>query len=174
MGVRTKLLNSVDEPRQGWLGEVADTFLSAPILPPWGSLVTESGYVHHLIKTVLALGVHGECVIVGRGGAFILREETTLRVRLVGPMHERVAALSHKLGISEVEAAKKVRAIDRERTDFVKDHFFKDLADPRNFDLVLNAFRFSITQIAEVIVETLHQLQARDMKGKTGGRASDE
>jgi cytidylate kinase len=162
MGLRTSLLESVDERQQGWLLETAEAaFLSAPEKGDWVPLVTESGYVHHLIKVVLALGLHGECVIVGRGAAFILPAETTLRVRLIGSVRERIATWSCKLAISKREAARQVRMTDHERIDFVQNHFFKDPNDPRNYDLVLNAPRLSLALSAQVIVETLRGLLAR-------------
>jgi cytidylate kinase len=160
MGLRTALLSSVDERHQSWLLEAAEAFLSAPVKSDWGPLVTESAYVHHLVETVLALGIHGECVIVGRGAALILPVQTTLRVRLVGPVRARIAALGRKLGISEREAARQVRTMDRERTDFVQDHFLKDPTDPRNYDLVLNALRLPVAKSAELIVEMLYRLKA--------------
>jgi cytidylate kinase len=159
MGLRTSLLESVDERQQSWLLETAKSFLTAPARGDWRSLVTESAFVHYLIKTVLALGIHGNCVIVGRGASFILPAATTVRVRLVGPVRERIAALSRTLGISEAEAAVRVRTMDRERTDFVQDHFFKDPADPSNYDIFLNASRLSVIQCAELIAETLKCLQ---------------
>ena len=73
MGLRTTLLESVDEKRHGtWLTEAFEALMAIPT-------VNESAYVQHLIKTILALGVHGECVIVGRGAGHILPPETTLR-----------------------------------------------------------------------------------------------
>jgi hypothetical protein len=161
MGLRNALLNTVDERRQSWLGEVAESFLSAPVLPPWAPPVTESSYVYHLVKTVLALGVHGECVIVGRGAAFILPAKSTLRVRLVAPVGDRVKVLAQKLGVSAVDATRQIRTVDRERADFVQDHFSKDPNDPRNFDLVLNGTRLSVRHHAELIVEALNRLRVR-------------
>jgi hypothetical protein len=172
MGVRTDLVESVDEREQGWLVETLGAFLSGPVKSDSSFLASESAYVHHLLETVLALGIHGECVIVGRGAAFILPAATTLRVRLVGPVRERITALSRKLGISEPEAARQVRTIDRERTDFVQDHFFKDPSDPRNYDLVLNASRLSVAQSAELIVETLHRVQASGIEKSTARSSS--
>jgi cytidylate kinase len=160
MGLRTALLESVDERQQSRLLELVEAFATAPAKSGWGAFVSESAYVHDLVETVLALGVHGECVIVGRGAAFVLPAATTLRVRLVGPVKERITELSRKLGISEREAALRVRTIDRERTDFVQDHFSKDPSDPRNYDLVLNTSHLSVAQCAELIVETLNRLQA--------------
>jgi hypothetical protein len=156
MRLRTSLLESVDERQQSWLLETAEAFQGDR--GPW---VTESAYVHHLVKAVLALGVHGECVLVGRGAPFILPAKTTLRVRLVGPEQDRIAELSRTLGISAHEAARKVKTLDRERNAFVKDHFLKDPANPLHYDLVLNAARLPIAAQAALIVETLRHLQAR-------------
>ncbi len=159
MGLNAKLLERVDERQRSWIAECLESFLSTPRQSDWGPTVTESSFVHHLVKTVLALGVLGECVIVGRGAAFILPAETTLRVRLVGPAKERIAALRHKLGITERDAARRIRTIDRERADFIQDHFFKDPADPSNYDLVVNATRLSVPQMADLIVQALRGQQ---------------
>jgi cytidylate kinase len=154
MGLRTNLLESVDERRQNWLTEALQGLMSV-------SFASECDFAHHLIKTVLALGTHGECVLVGRGAAFILPPATTLRVRLVGSMQERVAAWGQMLGISEQKAAEQVRKLDRLQADFLQYHFRKTLTDPCNFDLVLNAPRLSVVQLAELIVEALRRLVAR-------------
>jgi cytidylate kinase len=160
MGVRATLLESVDERQQSWLLECVEAFLSAPEKSEWGRLVTESAYVRHLVETVLALGIHGECVIVGRGATFLLPKETTLRVRLVAPVKERIATLSRQLGISEKEAAGKIRTMDRERNDFVRDHFLKDPTDATQFDIVVNAGRWPTTTVTALIVDALHHLEA--------------
>jgi cytidylate kinase len=154
MGVQSKLLESVDERRQSWLTEALEGLMSV-------SFASESGFSNHLIKTVLALGAHGECVIVGRAAAFILPPETTLRVRLVGSVQERVAVWARMVGISEYKAAEQVRTLDRQRADFAQHHFKKNPTDPCNFDLVLNAPRLSVVQMAELIAEALPRLAAR-------------
>jgi cytidylate kinase len=157
MGLRTNLLESVDERRQSWLTEAMEGLMSV-------SFASQSGFVHHLVKTVLALGTHGECVIVGRGAAFILPPATTLRVNLVGSVPERVAAWGQMLGISEQKAAEQVRTLDRQRADFLQSHFLKTPTDPCNFDLVLNAPRLSVVQLAELIAEALRCLVARQQE----------
>jgi len=158
MGLRASLLRSVDERQQSWLAECVAAFLSAPAKNEWTNHVSESSDVRHLVETVLALGAHGECVIVGRGAPFILPAETTLRVRLIGPLKERELALADQLGISTAEAARRLHTLDRERSDFVRDHFCKDPADPHHFDLVLDFARFSVAGGAGVIVDALRRL----------------
>lgn len=148
MGVHTALLKTVDEKQKSWLLEAMETFVAVP-------LVSESAYVQHLIKSMLALSTLGECVIVGRGAAFMLPAKTTLRVRLVAPLKERITVLSRRLHISEREAARQVRTRDRERADFVEDHFLKDPSDPCQYDLLLNTSCFSVDACAELIIDAL-------------------
>jgi cytidylate kinase len=152
MKLRTSLLESVDEKRVNWLQECVEAFASVPS-------VNGSAFVRRLSETLLSLATHGECVIVGRGAAHVLPVETTLRVRLVAPVEWRVEAMSQKLGISKVEAARQVENIDRERVRFVKEFYRKDTTDPKHYDLVLNASRYSIHECADLVVEGLRRLQ---------------
>ena len=47
---------------------------------------------------------------------------------------------------------------DRERAAFIKDHFLKDPADPRWYDLLLNVSRWSVMECADLIVDGLSRL----------------
>jgi hypothetical protein len=161
MHLQTRLLESVDERHESWLEEAAESFAQVP-------LVGESVYVRHLVRTVLALGTHGQCVIVGRGAAFILPTATTLPVYLVGGERERVAVAAKKLNMSEPEAARKVRGLDRQRRVFVRDHFLRDTRDPHNYDLVLNTSHYSTTDCAELIVQAAQRRLEHRAEGRPG------
>jgi hypothetical protein len=141
----TRLLEMVDETRVSWLQESFYTLMGVPY-------ASESAFVHRLVKSVLALGSHGKCVIVGRGSTFILPAETTLRVRLIAPLEDRIATVRQELGLSQQEARHRVQTMDRQRNGFVRAHFAKDPADPRNYDLLLNAARFGVAGCAQLIV----------------------
>jgi cytidylate kinase len=154
MGVRTKLLESIDEKRTAWLLEDFEQALAVP-------MVSEPAYVHHLVRTMLALGAHGECVIVGRGAAQVLSGPHTLRVRLVAPVHARVQAISEGRSLQPDKAKTLLRELDQQHSAFIQDHFQKDPADPNQYDLVLNTDRFGITHCAGIIVEGVKALQSR-------------
>jgi cytidylate kinase len=154
LGVRTNLVESVDERRKSWLLEMTEHLLAVPT-------VSETAYLRHLVETVLSLGAHGECVIVGRGAAFVLPPETTLRVRLVAPLEERVKVLAARLGLSQQEAERQAVQLDRARAEFVRQNFRKDPADPLNYDLFVNVARFTPATAASCVVEALRGLQAR-------------
>jgi cytidylate kinase len=154
MGLRARLLEEVDERRKPWLHECLESLTSA-------RAVTSGGYVRHLVEAFLALAAHGECVLVGRGAAQALPAGTTLRVRLVGLLEDRVEAVRQRFGIPREEAARWVQRTDAERDSFVREHFRKDPADPRLYDLVLNSSRFPAGECADLVVEALRRLQGR-------------
>lgn len=154
MGLRTSLLDAVDEKHVGWIQETIEKLGSVPA-------VSETTYVLHLMQTLVTLGAHGHCVIVGRGAAHLLPPSMTLRVRLIAPLPDRIHSMSQCLGTSHREAERKVEQLDRERTRFVKDYFRKDATDPQHYDLLLNTSRFSIAESAGIIIDALHGLQTQ-------------
>jgi cytidylate kinase len=158
-GLRTGLLKSLDEKHRSWLREYLEAFASA-------SAVCDSAYARHLLETLLSLAAHDACVIVGRGAAQVLPTAVTLRVRLVGPVEDRVKSVCQKFGIPDEEAKRWVERTDGERVRFVKDHFQKDATDPRGYDLVLNSSRLSVPECADLIIEALRRLQARGEAGR--------
>jgi cytidylate kinase len=165
LGVRASLVESVDEKHRNWPQEWLESFSSAPA-------VSESAYARNLLETLLSLGAHGECVIVGRGAAQVLPTATALRVRLVGPVEDRIKAVCQRFGVPHEEAKRWVERTDGERARFVKDHFQKDSTDPRGYDLVLNSSRFSVPECADLIIEALHRLQARGVAGRGPAQAA--
>jgi len=87
--------------------------------------------------------------------------ESTLRVRLVGAKQDRIDRIRRRLNLSPAQAAKWVDDTDRERTHFVKDHFFKDPTDGSLYDLILNTSRWSAGECADFIVDALKKLETR-------------
>jgi cytidylate kinase len=65
--------------------------------------------------------------------------------------------------VTPKQAGRQIDVTDQERNRFTRDHFHKDPTDPRGYDLVLNSSRFSVAECATLIIEGLHQLQARTM-----------
>jgi cytidylate kinase len=152
MGLQSQLVQSVDERHSNWLAECL-----ASLTARRG--VSQSGYVQHLGRVLLSLAAHGNCVIVGRGAAQILPAATTLRIRLVGPLEQRVAAYRERHGLSVQEAQREVKETDQRRRQFVQDHFHKDPDDATLYDLVLNSSRLGQADCVELIVDALDRLK---------------
>jgi len=153
LGVQQASLSTMDERHVSWLSEYLEG-----LSPHQG--VSQYAFMRRLLETILALAARGNCVIVGRGATKVLPAATTLRVRIVAPQEHRIQAVQREHGISREEAVRRVETTDRERNDFVHEHFGMDAADPRNYDLVLNAGRFPIDQCVELILAALDRLRA--------------
>src|SRR5262249_26034534 len=67
--------------------------------------------------------------------------ETTLNVRVVAPLVERVAYMSQWLRLPAAEAAEKVRQRDEQRAEFLARHFRRSPSDVHQYDLVLSSTR---------------------------------
>jgi cytidylate kinase len=106
-----------------------------------------------LARVVLALGAQGRVVLIGRGSGCLLPRETTLNVRLVAPLAERVAYMSQWLRLSLEEAAEKVRLRDERRAAFVSTHFHRHPGEVHQYDLVLNTSRLGEDLSAELIAQ---------------------
>jgi cytidylate kinase len=155
--VDVSLVEEADERPGNWLAETLKAFAAV-------SNVTEVTYFRRLVRMLRALGARGECVIVGRGSAYALDPERTLRVRVVASREDRIAFLTAERGMTPAAAATYVDTKDRERARFIKDRFHKDLTDPMNYDLVVNRTRFTPDETAELVIEALQRMQARKVK----------
>ena len=137
LGSKVTELEPLDERHISWIQESLEAFLLV-------HAVNQHAFVRHLREVIQDLAAGGDCIIVGRGAPHILPPKTTLKVRLVAPLEERVAAFQKQMGIADAgHATRELEKIDRERVRFVNEHFHKDSVDPAAYDIVLNVSHFS-------------------------------
>jgi cytidylate kinase len=81
----------------------------------------------------------GNCVIVGRGAPYFLRDRPdTLRLFIYAPWHEKVRRI-RALGKSHGEAEDLLLSIDHERSTFVKRYFGKKWPDMTQYEMMINS-----------------------------------
>jgi cytidylate kinase len=153
-GLRRELLAAFDEHDTHWLVEALASFGQHPP-------VNATKFVHHLVRVMSTLAARGRCVVVGRGAIAFLPALTTLRVRLVADLDDRVSQFASDCQLTEKEARRLVQQIDHDRAQFVANHFHRDIGDAHNFDLVLNTSRLDVATCAVVAVEALQSLRGR-------------
>ena len=106
-----------------------------------------------LARTVLSLGAQGEVILLGRGAGSILPARSTLHVRLVAPLADRIAYMSQWMRLTVEEAAEQVRQRDAQRGEFLATHFHRTGADLYQYDLILNTSRLGEERCAEMIIQ---------------------
>ena len=95
-------------------------------------------YLDHLMKVVAAIASHGNAIIVGRGANFLIPAEDRLSIRVISPLDTRVNNVSKEFGVTREEAKRRVINRENRRSAFIRQSFNADVADPRNYDLVVN------------------------------------
>ncbi len=101
-------------------------------------------YLDHLMKVVAAIASHGNAIIVGRGANFLIPAEDRLSVRVIAPLDVRVKNVAKEFGVTREEAKRRVINRENRRSAFIRQSFNADVADPRNYDLVVNTQKLDL------------------------------
>jgi cytidylate kinase len=150
---RQEVAENLSAEAKAWVDAQLDRLLKAQDLSRNPSIV-------ELARVVLSLGTHGDVVLLGRGAGFILPAQTTLHVRFIAPLADRVAYMSQWLRMTEEEAAEQVRNRDQRRAEFIATHFHRKPGDIYQYDLLLNSSLLGEELCAELIVRAARAKQA--------------
>jgi cytidylate kinase len=142
--VNKRLLETLDEKGINLLEETVSSVINEHHLWP-------DEYLKHLMKAIGVIGEHGRAVIVGRGANFILPPENCFRVRVIAPMVIRVNRLSKEFNLSKEEATRRLLRTESDRRAFIRKYFNANVADPLNYDLIINTANMSIEKAVATI-----------------------
>jgi cytidylate kinase len=144
-GFRQEIATQLPKAAIAWIDEQQERLLHEQNL-------SRNPTVLDLSRMVLALGAQGEAIMLGRGAGLLLPTATTLNIRLVAPLADRIAYMSQWLRLSEEEAAEEVRQRDQRRADFLFTHFHRKAGDVHQYDMVLNTRLLGEERCADLIV----------------------
>jgi cytidylate kinase len=102
----------------------------------------------------------GNCVIVGRGAPYFLRQHPdAFHVFLYAPRQEKIRRL-REMGKSEHEAEELVDTVDADRSDFVRHYFNADWPTRCLYHMMINT-SVGNENVLSMIVDTLKTLENR-------------
>src|SRR5436190_16261418 len=100
----------------------------------------------------------GNCVIVGRGSAYYLRDQPdAFHVFVYAPFEEKVRRLQ-QAGKTEAEATELVQTVDRDRADFIRQHFGIEFPCRHFFHLMVNSTMGEAAAV-QTVLDALSALQ---------------
>jgi cytidylate kinase len=129
--VSAKLLETLDEKGLNVLEDWISSLVYDRHLWP-------DEYLQHLMKVIAAIGKHGRAIIIGRGANFVLPPENRLRLRIIAPREIRIENVARTFKVSAEDAKRRVIRTESDRRAFVRKYFNADIADPVNYDLIIN------------------------------------
>jgi cytidylate kinase len=142
--VNARLLETLDEKGVSVLEEAISAVVEEHHLWP-------DEYLKHLMKIIGVIGEHGGAVIVGRGANFILSPERCLRVRVVAPPSLRAERVCKAFGISKEECRRRLLRTESNRRAFVRKYFNANIAEPLNYDLIINTAQLDMERAVAII-----------------------
>lgn len=94
------------------------------------------------------------CVVAGRSGFYVFCDHPNhLNVFIQASMPYRVERVMRKQQITEEEAVKTIKKVDKMRENYVKKYTGLSRYDTRNYDLVISADGKSEEQIVDIIMK---------------------
>lgn len=144
--LNSEIANELPEGASQWVEEHLQNLLQE-------QSISRNPQVMELARVISLLGVQGEIVLLGRGAGCVLPPETTLHVRLVAPLQDRIVYMAQCLRMTEEDAAEQVRRRDHRRGEFLSTHFHRKPGDPHQYDMVLNTSFLGEEACAELIVQ---------------------
>ena len=102
--------------------------------------MVDTDCVRDVVQKILPrIAEAGNCVIVGRGSAYILSSRPdAFHVFIYGPFQEKVRRLQTR-GKSEEQAIELAETVDRDRAAFIKQYFNVEWPERQRFHLMVNS-----------------------------------
>ena len=136
-----KVIKSMDEKSISFIDSVISSFFASRHIWP-------DEYLRHLSLVMHTNAKHGNVIMIGRGGSFILKDEA-FRVRIIAPQEMRVERVMSDRKISHEEALAYVMKYEADQIAFIRKYFNEDINDPKHYDLMINTKNVSIETAAE-------------------------
>lgn len=142
--VRESIYRSMDERDLNWFENVFRTLVQQEF--------RKNDYFHRLTQVVLWLARQGPAIYIGRSVDLILPQDKGLRVKIVAPMERCIDNFVRFSNVSREQARREIERIERERREFVENHFHIDPQTATRFDLQIRVDRFTTSQVVDLIV----------------------
>ncbi len=118
--------------------------------------VTDTVYLRSLLKTLRRIADEGRAVIIGRGGACVLRQ--TFKVRIIAPFDIRVSRVAALEQVSHREAEQLVLNYDHQQKRFLRNYFGCAAEETLLYDLVINTQAMALEHAAELVITGARQV----------------
>ena len=101
---------------------------------------------------IRSLADKGNCIFVGRCADYVLRSRgDLLRVFIMADEEYRVKTMMKRQDLSENEARKLIRQVDKDRASYYRYYTDKIWGERENFDLILNSAKIGVEGCVKMI-----------------------
>ncbi len=152
-GIDLGLFQKNDEDVSKGLFDPSTHKYKGKVIPPEDSKFTsKENLFNYQAKVIKELANKESCVIVGRCADFILKDyDNVIKVFIWAPHTSCVETVMDMFAMNEKEADKKIRKIDKHRSEHYHYYTGRDWDNARNYDLCLNSADLGFDGCVEAI-----------------------
>lgn len=152
-GINLSLFGESDEKiKKGIFSPSTHKYTGGLIPPESSDFVSNENLFNYQAKIIRELAESRSCVIVGRCADYVLRDfENLVDVLVWAPPKTCVQNIVEIEGLSEKEAERKIKKIDKHRSDYYRYYTGHDWNDVRNYSLCINSGRIGFQKTAQAI-----------------------
>ncbi len=152
-GIDLGLFQKNDEDVSKGLFDPSTHKYSGNLIPPEDSKFTsKENLFNYQAKIIKELAQKESCIIVGRCADYILKDfDNVIKVFIWAPHKSCVETVMEMFDLSEKDADKKIRKIDKHRSEHYHYYTCRDWDNARNYDLCLNSADLGFDGCVEAI-----------------------
>lgn len=140
-GINLGLFQQSDEELKKSIFDPETHKYNGELIPPEDSkFVSKENLFNYQAKIIKDVAEKESCVIVGRCADFILQDRAdVVRVFIWAPHADCIKNVMDVSALNEKDADKKIKRIDRHRSDYYHYYTCREWDNVRNYDLCLNS-----------------------------------
>ncbi|HIU66689.1 MAG TPA: cytidylate kinase-like family protein [Candidatus Caccomorpha excrementavium] len=157
-GIHERLFSAADErAKLSMLFRREGAVYKGGLIPPESAdFVSDQNLFNYQARIIRKLAEHESCVIIGRCADYVLRDyPNVVRVFVYAPHESCVKTVMDMFSVSEKEAEKTIRSIDRHRSAYYKYYTGNDWENAKNYDLCLNSAQLGFEKCVRIVKEYL-------------------
>ena len=154
-GINEQLFANAEKSfRSSLLFRVAKDAYNGEVLPPASdNFVSNEPLFRYQAQVMLGLAQNASCVMIGRCADFILRDRpNVLRVFIHAPEEVRVRRVMQRHNLSEAEARRHMRQVDKRRADYYRAFTGSDWRDAGHYDICFDSDHMGEEKIIRFIM----------------------
>ena len=141
---------------QRLISSVIPRGLVGRILDDQQGYIDEEIYLDLLEQIIRQIASDDNCVILGRGGQYILKnEKNVLHILLIADKEDRISFMENNYKLNRQQATQVVIAEDKRRTALYRKLHQSDYDNPEHYHLTLNMSRLTLDVACAMICQML-------------------
>ena len=160
-GINIELFGKADEKAKSGLFKKYNRSYGEYVLSPNSAdFVSSDNLFNYQAKIMKQLAEKGDCVIIGRCGNYILKDDpNVIKLYLYSDLETSLDRVTELYGMKPSEAKRTIDKIDKSRAAYYEYYTGKDWHDLSNYDLCVNTSGISFEKAAEIILAYIEQIK---------------